>query len=121
MNPGGGGFGNVLKESDKHEVDLFQPSITLDKTGDELSKVGDSVEAKIVNIDRKNRGLGLSIKAKDYDEEKAAIATYSSDAASAGTTAFGDLLKDAFLHHIPVTGFHEDRAIKIVFTQEPAE
>jgi hypothetical protein len=28
------------------------------------------------------------------DEEKAAIANYASDASAAGTTAFGDLLKD---------------------------
>ena len=28
------------------------------------------------------------------DEEKAAIANYASDASSAGTTAFGELLKD---------------------------
>jgi uncharacterized repeat protein (TIGR01451 family) len=39
----GEGFGNVLNASDGHSVDLFQPSITLDKTGDSLSKVGDTV------------------------------------------------------------------------------
>jgi small subunit ribosomal protein S1 len=59
-----------------------------------LLKEGETVEAKFTGIDRKNRTISLSIKAKDYDEEKAAIATYSSDAASAGTTAFGELLKD---------------------------
>ena len=32
--------------------------------------VGDKVEAKIVNIDRKSRSIGLSIKAKDMDDEK---------------------------------------------------
>ena len=37
------GFPNVLDASDGHSVDLFQPSITFDKTGDTLSKVGDDV------------------------------------------------------------------------------
>jgi hypothetical protein len=38
------GFDNVLTDSDKHEVNLFQPSVTIDKTGDALSKVGDPVD-----------------------------------------------------------------------------
>lgn len=37
------GFPNVLTADDTHNVNLFQPSITLTKTGDELSKVGDDV------------------------------------------------------------------------------
>lgn len=37
------GFPNVLEKSDSVEVNLFQPSVTIDKTGDELSKVGDEV------------------------------------------------------------------------------
>ena len=56
-------------------------------------KEGDEVEAKFMGVDRKNRTISLSVKAKDMDEEKAAIATYSSDS-GAGTTAFGELLKD---------------------------
>jgi uncharacterized repeat protein (TIGR01451 family) len=42
------GFPNVLETSDSHEVNLFQPCIELDKTGDtELSKVGDPVNYTI--------------------------------------------------------------------------
>ncbi|MGH3033936.1 MAG: DUF7507 domain-containing protein, partial [Gaiellaceae bacterium] len=37
------GFGNVLEASNDHSVNLFQPSVAIDKTGDELSKVGDEV------------------------------------------------------------------------------
>ena len=37
------GFPNVLEASDGHSVNLFQPSITFDKTGDTLSKIGDDV------------------------------------------------------------------------------
>ncbi|WP_372874327.1 hypothetical protein [Pseudomonas sp.] len=41
------GFPNVLEASDSHSVELFQPSIALTKTGDELSKVGDLVNYEI--------------------------------------------------------------------------
>jgi uncharacterized repeat protein (TIGR01451 family) len=37
------GFTNDITDDDGHEVNLFQPSITFDKTGDALSKVGDEV------------------------------------------------------------------------------
>ncbi|AGA90644.1 ribosomal protein S1 [Thioflavicoccus mobilis 8321] len=56
-------------------------------------KVGDSVEAKFVGVDRKNRTISLSIKAKDVDEEQAAIKGYSRDA-STGTATLGDILKE---------------------------
>ncbi|WP_229753625.1 S1 RNA-binding domain-containing protein [Amphritea balenae] len=36
-------------------------------------KVGEEVEAKIVNLDRRNRSISLSIKAKDQADEKVAI------------------------------------------------
>lgn len=57
-------------------------------------KVGEEVEAKIVSVDRKNRGLALSVKAKDYDDEKEAVKTLKdtvTEAASPGT--IGDLIK----------------------------
>ena len=59
-----------------------------------LLKEGDEIEAKFVGVDRKNRTISLSIKAKDFDDEKSAIAAYNSDAASAGTTSMADLLKE---------------------------
>ncbi len=37
------GFPNQLTRSDRHSVNLFQPAIAVDKTGDELSKIGDDV------------------------------------------------------------------------------
>ena len=40
-------FPNILTKSDSAEVNLFQPSVTIDKTGDELSKVGDEVNYTI--------------------------------------------------------------------------
>jgi uncharacterized repeat protein (TIGR01451 family) len=41
------GFPNVLNASEGHSVNLFQPSITLNKTGDALSKAGDNVDYTI--------------------------------------------------------------------------
>ena len=55
-------------------------------------KEGDSLEAKFMGVDRKNRTITLSIKAKDYAEEQAAIQSYSRDSVG-GTATLGDLLK----------------------------
>jgi small subunit ribosomal protein S1 len=56
-------------------------------------KEGEEVEAKFIGVDRKNRTISLSIKAKDADEEAAVIRSYKSDA-TAGTASLGDLLKE---------------------------
>jgi small subunit ribosomal protein S1 len=61
----------------------------------QLLKVGESVEALIVNVDRKTRGINLSIRAKDQVEQNEAMSKLASDSASAasGTTNLGALLK----------------------------
>jgi len=57
-------------------------------------KEGDSVKAVIINVDRKNRGINLSIKAMDKADETAAMKKLSAeDTSSAGTTNLGALLK----------------------------
>jgi len=60
-----------------------------------MIKVGEEVEAKFTNVDRKNRSIALSIKAKEAHDEEEAISSYQSDAgaAPAGTT-LGELLKE---------------------------
>ncbi len=45
-----------------------------------LFKVGDSVEAKLINVDRKTRQISLSIRAKDEAEEKEALETVNQQA-----------------------------------------
>jgi uncharacterized repeat protein (TIGR01451 family) len=40
-------LGDEVSSSDDHAVNLFQPAIAVDKTGDELSKVGDEVDYTI--------------------------------------------------------------------------
>lgn len=57
-------------------------------------KEGDTVEAMIINVDRKNRTINLSIKAKDMADESDAIQKVAVDSsAGAGTTSLGALLK----------------------------
>jgi small subunit ribosomal protein S1 len=55
-------------------------------------KEGDEVEAVIINIDRKNRQINLSIKAKDAAEQSEALRKLASEQ-STGTTNLGALLK----------------------------
>jgi small subunit ribosomal protein S1 len=57
-------------------------------------KEGDEIEAKIINVDRKNRSINLSIKAKDMVEEAESVQKYTGgDSGTAGTTSLGALLK----------------------------
>jgi small subunit ribosomal protein S1 len=57
-------------------------------------KEGDSVTAMIINVDRKNRTINLSVKQKDLAEETEAMAKLQSEsAASTGSTNLGALLK----------------------------
>ena len=72
----------------------LRASELLEDTRDASSvlSVGDSVEAKITNVDRKNRNISLSIKAKEAQEEANAIKDYSANQPQAQNT-LGDLLK----------------------------
>jgi small subunit ribosomal protein S1 len=56
-------------------------------------KEGDVVSAMIINVDRKNRSINLSIKAKDLAVETEAISRAPEPAGAAGTTSLGALLK----------------------------
>ena len=60
-----------------------------------LFKEGDSIEAMIINVDRKTRSINLSIKAKDQAEQSDAMQKLSAESGSAqaGTTSLGALLK----------------------------
>jgi small subunit ribosomal protein S1 len=58
-------------------------------------KDGDAVQAMIINVDRKNRSINLSVKAKDLSEETEAMKQLRTEnaAASAGATNLGALLR----------------------------
>jgi len=58
-------------------------------------KSGEEVEAKFVGVDRKNRILSLSIKAKEASEEAQVVKSYKTDAEKPTSgTSLGDLLKE---------------------------
>ena len=60
-----------------------------------MIKVGEEIEAKFTNVDRKNRTVALSIKAKEVHEEAEALSSYKSDSASgSAATTLGELLKE---------------------------
>ena len=58
-------------------------------------KEGEEIEAMVINVDRKNRQVNLSIKAKDSAEQDVAMKKYSAESAAAasGATNLGALLK----------------------------
>ena len=59
-----------------------------------LLKEGDTVEAMIINIDRKNRSIALSIKAKDNVETAETLQRMQAESGAAtGTTNLGALLR----------------------------
>ena len=75
---------------------LRASEISRDKVEDARNVLnsGDEVTVKVVSIDRKNRVLGLSIKAIEIDDEKAAIQEHKNqEAPASGPTTIGDLIK----------------------------
>ncbi|SUO94755.1 30S ribosomal protein S1 [Suttonella ornithocola] len=58
-----------------------------------LYNVGDEVEAKIINVDRKHKNITLSVRAKDVAEEKAVIQDYTRKDNQA-STSLGDIFKE---------------------------
>jgi small subunit ribosomal protein S1 len=87
--------GAVVKLADEIEGYLRSSEIARDRVEDARSvlKEGDSVEAKITTIDRKNRKISLSIRAKDMEEENEAVQEYARKGGSA-TSLLGDKLKE---------------------------
>lgn len=88
--------GAVITLATAVEGTLKASDLSRDKVEDAATvlSVGDEVEAVIVNIDRKNRTINLSVKAKDAAEEKAAVREHSEKIAEeAAPATLGDLIK----------------------------
>ena len=89
--------GAVVTLEDGVEAYLRASEVSRDRVEDIRShlKEGDQVTAMIINIDRKNRNINLSIKARDAAEEADAVEKHGSDnkPESAGKTSLGALLK----------------------------
>ena len=87
--------GAVIELGESIEGYLRASEISRDRVEDARShlNVGDEVEAKFMGVDKKNRTINLSIKAKDSEDEKAAIDDFNRASAPA-TTTLGDILKE---------------------------
>ncbi len=87
--------GAVITLAEGIEGYLRASELSRDRVEDARSvlKEGEEIEAKFIGVDRKNRTISLSIKAKDVEEEAKAIKGYASDATT-GKATLGDILKD---------------------------
>jgi small subunit ribosomal protein S1 len=89
--------GAVIALSEEVEGYLRVSEIARERVEDASHRLkeGETVEAMIINVDRKTRNISLSIKAKDSAEEADAIRAHSKDesAASSGLAGLGALLK----------------------------
>ncbi len=80
------GVAALLKVSDYSRDKVEDMGAVLNK--------GDQIEAKIVNVDRKNRTINVSVKEKENDEEKDSIAEHNKQATAASPATVGDLIKE---------------------------
>ena len=75
---------------------LKAAEISIDRVEDarNVLKEGEELEVKIINLDRKNRTIGLSIKAKDVEEERQAVKDHQKQESDrSGPATLGDLIK----------------------------
>jgi small subunit ribosomal protein S1 len=86
--------GATIALGDGVEGYLRASEISRDRVEDArmVLKLGEELTAKFLGVDRKNRTISLSIKAKDMEEEAATLKGYASGA-HAGTATLGDILK----------------------------
>ncbi|MFA7666134.1 MAG: 30S ribosomal protein S1 [Burkholderiaceae bacterium] len=88
--------GAVVELASEVEGYLRASEISRDRVEDARThlKEGEEVEAMIVNIDRKNRSINLSVKAKDSVETAEALQRMQAESGAAtGTTNLGALLR----------------------------
>ena len=87
--------GAVVKLNEEVDGYIKVADLSRERVEDARSvlSVGEKVEAKIVAIDRKTRSIGLSIKAKDMDDEKEAVQSLKQQDNAASPGTIGDLIK----------------------------
>jgi small subunit ribosomal protein S1 len=86
--------GAIIDLAENVEGYLRASELSRDRVEDARTvlKEGEEVEAKFIGVDRKNRTINLSIKAKDNDEEHEAVQDYKRSAPVNPT--LGDLIKE---------------------------
>jgi len=87
--------GATVELAEGVEGHIRASELTRDRVEDARTvlKVGDTLEAKFIGVDRKKRNLSLSVKAKESDEESQAMEDYSA-ASGGGASTIGDLIKE---------------------------
>ncbi len=88
--------GATIKLADDIEGYIRASELSRDKVDDATTvlKVGDELEAKVINVDRKSRQLNLSVRAREMDDEKTALRELrEQEAEQAGPSTIGDLIK----------------------------
>ncbi|MBA3989197.1 30S ribosomal protein S1 [Aliidiomarina maris] len=87
--------GATVELSEGVEGYIRVADISRDRVEDasDVLKAGETVEARFMGVDRKNRVLSLSIKAKDEAEEKAAVESVNNQQ---DDSAFGNAMAEAF-------------------------
>ena len=86
----------IITLSDGAEGVLKASEISRERVEDARNAiaVGDEVELLVISVDRKNRVISLSIKAREIAEEKGAVEEHKKQSTtSAAPTTVGDLLK----------------------------
>ena len=91
--------GATVELAEGVEASLKASEISRDRVEDARNVLneGDEVEAAITIVDRKNRVISLSVKAKDAVADKAALKEQQAKAEAemtAGPTTIGDLIKE---------------------------
>jgi small subunit ribosomal protein S1 len=90
--------GATVKLADEVEGYIRTADLTRDRVEDasEVVSVDSEIEAKFMGVDRKNRIVNLSVKAKDQADEKEALDKVNHQQEDAGfTNAFADAFKAA--------------------------
>jgi len=86
----------VVELADGVEAQLKVSELSNDKKIEDARNSGiketEEIEVKITTIDRKKRTISVSVRAKELDEEDAAVREYASESASG--PKLGDLLKE---------------------------
>ena len=85
----------TLELADEVDGILKASEISRDRVEDARNalSVGDDIEVKIISIDRKNRMVSVSIKAKDMADEETAVKEHREKETEVNPTTIGDLIK----------------------------
>jgi small subunit ribosomal protein S1 len=85
----------IIEMADEVDGILKASEISQDRVEDARNalSVGEDIEVKIISVDRKNRILGVSVKAKDMADEELAVKEHREKDNEVSPTTLGDLIK----------------------------